>query len=1346
MTITRDRWRINDGMNNTIASASMIAAGALGSSRWLLFGWIFFFLPTISSNADSYDTLRATWQSTLISEASSVSSVNSTALKYWTGSSPINTAPSATKFYLWSDLPLGSVSANMVSTCNRLEDMALAYAMSGSAYYQNTSLALTLSNALDWLYANVYKTSGGQYDNWYHWEISGPRALNNTVVFMYSALSSTQLATHCAAVDNYGPNSTNASPYFTWAALTGANTSDVVLVTAIRGVIGKSSAKISEAKTNLSKVFPNVTSGDGFYADGSFVFHGNIAYTGHYGIEQIDSIATVVNLLQGTTWAITDANLSNIYSWIINGFEPLIYNGAMMDMVQGRASSWSSSTEYDAGADAIAAIRKVALFAPTATASALTAFANSPRLASGQFHFHNMDRVVALRSGFGFGLSMSSSRIANFENLFSTSNLKGWFTGDGMTYLYLGASDTQFTGAFWPTVDYYHLPGTTVEQGYAPNPSTSDQSWVGGAKVGTSYGAAGMSLHPAASSSGSSTLYGKKSWFMLNNKIVCLGSGITCSSANQVDTTVEDRRLGTSPTGKFYSGGTAYSPTIGWSSALGTTTWCSLDGVGGYYFPGGASNLQAGFVSSSGKWTALRPTDSDTATYTDNYLKLYFKHGAKPSSASYAYVILPGMTSSEVNAYAANPDISILSNTAPSASSSGIHAMKSSALGVVGANFWAKTTGADVGGSVDFIAVSKQSSVMTTESSGVLAVGVSDPTQTNTGTIVVTLNRQAVSTLSVDSGVTVTQLSPNIIFSVNANGSKGKTFQASFQLVPAPSISSNLNFACLKSTAVSYQITATNSPASFAASGLPAGLSLNSASGVISGTPTQSGTFSVSLSAVGSGGGTGTAVLTLNVLDAVSDLAYPFTAEGVASWTCPANVASVQVECWGGGGAGGAAWRNGQSSGVATAGGGAGGAYAKLSSYVVIPGNTYFINVGSGGVSSAVDLATAPGGDSWFSTSNSTTLVPAFAKGGGGGVSVLLQSTTSRFGSGGSAAGSSASVGDVINVGGNGVSSTVSAVGGGGGGSGGTSNVGLAPALTTDGIGALAVTGGGAGGNANAAAGSGPGFGPLSPPGGGGGGARSASTSGPYLGGSGSAGKVLLTASSLSNQAQLSSLGLSSGTLVPSFTSSGDRYTISVPYSTSTLSINPTALSPAARIKVNGSLVSSGSMSSPIAIAVGETTLSIESTAQDAVTSKVYVITVKRESAMEGWRLFYFQSTSVIGNSADSADGDGDGLSNLQEYVLGTNPTVREMQPLLSISMDSSRKLQLKFTANQVASALYTGFNRYYTIEYSTGISDLTGWIPLANCTNILGENQIVQVNPPSDGSRCFYRLKVHLE
>ena len=102
--------------------------------------------------------------------------------------------------------------------------------------------------------------------------------------------------------------------------------------------------------------------------------------------------------------------------------------------------------------------------------------------------------------------------------------------------------------------------------------------------------------------------------------------------------------------------------------------------------------------------------------------------------------------------------------------------------------------------------------------------------------------------------------------------------------VAPPVISSQLTASGVVQTAFSYQIAASNSPTSYAATGLPGGLSINTTTGLISGTPTTAGTSNVTISATNAGGPTSaTLVVTINVAPPV--ITSSGTASGIVGTT-----------------------------------------------------------------------------------------------------------------------------------------------------------------------------------------------------------------------------------------------------------------------------------------------------------------------------------------------------------------------------------------------------------------------------------------------------------------------------
>ena len=120
------------------------------------------------------------------------------------------------------------------------------------------------------------------------------------------------------------------------------------------------------------------------------------------------------------------------------------------------------------------------------------------------------------------------------------------------------------------------------------------------------------------------------------------------------------------------------------------------------------------------------------------------------------------------------------------------------------------------------------------------------------------------------------------ILTIGASNSGGSTTQSlAIQILPLrPIISSTATANGTVGSAFSHQITANNNPTSYSVSGtLPAGLSLNATSGLISGTPSAAGNASVTVSATNAGG-SGNQSLTLRILAQVPAITSAATANG----------------------------------------------------------------------------------------------------------------------------------------------------------------------------------------------------------------------------------------------------------------------------------------------------------------------------------------------------------------------------------------------------------------------------------------------------------------------------------
>ncbi len=607
---------------------------------------------------------------------------------------------------LWPDSPFDP-PAGITRSYSRLWTMTQAYAQQGTGHTGDAGLLADVIRGLDHLATTVYNPSTTRYGNWWEWQIGSPRLLMDIVAVLYGRLPQALRDAAFAAVDHFVPDSMLGDYSGT---STGANRVDLCRSVALRGVLGKAPGKIALARDALSPVFPYVTQGDGLYADGSFVQHTWVAYSGTYGQVMLDGLGRLFTLLAGSSWAVTDPSRQIILDSVEHAYAPLLHDGLMMDSVNGRAISRGylkaderrvMRSDHFHGQALIAAIALLAGGASAAERERWHARIKgwierdtvTPILSGAQFGvadlsrlhaidassapaapepvghrlFASMDRAVHRRPGWAANIAMASDRISYYE-CGNGENPRGWHTGAGMLYWWPGRSQGgQYTDWFWPTVDFYRLPGTTVStkrladkaggEWGVPKPAVR---WVGGATDGE-FAAVGQHLAGLGS-----TLQARKSWFCVADAVICLGAGITGTDGVPVETVVDNRNLGDGGTNAFTRG----------------RGWAHLDGHGGWVFPHGTQAPRTLREDRSGAWSDINATSS-TERSTRRYQTLWLDHGTDPVDASYAYLLMPGANRRTVAARAHDRHwLEILDNTEAR------QAVTVRSLGLTAANFW----------------------------------------------------------------------------------------------------------------------------------------------------------------------------------------------------------------------------------------------------------------------------------------------------------------------------------------------------------------------------------------------------------------------------------------------------------------------------------------------------------------------------------------------------------------------------------------------------------------------------------------------------------------------------------
>ncbi|MCC9765733.1 hyaluronate lyase, partial [Streptococcus agalactiae] len=214
--------------------------------------------------------------------------------------------------FLWEDLKGLNNSAQLTATYRRLEDLAKQITNPHSTIYKNEKAIRTVKESLAWLHQNFYNVNKDIEGsaNWWDFEIGVPRSITATLALMNNYFTDAEIKTYTDPIEHFVPDAgyfrkTLVNPF---KAL-GGNLVDMGRVKIIEGLLRKDNTIIKKTSHSLKNLFTTATKAEGFYADGSYIDHTNVAYTGAYGNVLIDGLTQLLPIIQETDYKISNQEL-----------------------------------------------------------------------------------------------------------------------------------------------------------------------------------------------------------------------------------------------------------------------------------------------------------------------------------------------------------------------------------------------------------------------------------------------------------------------------------------------------------------------------------------------------------------------------------------------------------------------------------------------------------------------------------------------------------------------------------------------------------------------------------------------------------------------------------------------------------------------------------------------------------------------------------------------------------------------------------------------------------------------------------------------------------------------------
>ncbi|MEZ5260119.1 MAG: hypothetical protein R2705_25480, partial [Ilumatobacteraceae bacterium] len=229
-------------------------------------------------------------------------------------------------------------------------DNADAYTSSGNSLYHVAAVRTEVLAALDRLYLTYKSRPHGEQREHWALEYGIPMALLETVAVMWDEIPAARRGDYASEVIAHIQREHTDR---------GANRAWVARTRIMAGAVLGDTAEIQRGADELTSTV-TFFAGEGFHPDGSYIFHGRV-HTGGYGASHLLTLAEMIQYLDGTVWAFTQAEVDFIVQRVFDTYEPVMWRGNLMDTF--RARELVVKSDFEAGKQIIDSIARIERYA-----------------------------------------------------------------------------------------------------------------------------------------------------------------------------------------------------------------------------------------------------------------------------------------------------------------------------------------------------------------------------------------------------------------------------------------------------------------------------------------------------------------------------------------------------------------------------------------------------------------------------------------------------------------------------------------------------------------------------------------------------------------------------------------------------------------------------------------------------------------------------------------------------------------------------------------------------------------------------------------------------------------------